>query len=324
MRRIAIAMALSALAAMAAVASTPAAAQAWPQRPVKLVVPLGPGSGADIGARVFADRLAKRWGQPVVVENRPGGDGVVAINAVMAAKDDHTFLWAPTSTFVGHPYTLDKPPYDPKELMPVARVSSTVVIIGVPNSVPATSIAEFVTLARAQQGKFNFTTATTITDVIMEGYFKKAGIDIQRIAYKDPVSALNDVIEGRLQLYSGAYAIVRSQATSGRLRLLAVMNRQRVPGLDLPTVTEAGFPDLSFEGLVGIIAMRSTGLPEAARDRIAADVRAIASDPTVAERLTATAQIISPGNAAEFTASIADQAARLAETAKSLGLSPRF
>ena len=80
-----------------------ASAQAWPTKPVRFILSLGPGSGADLGARLYADRLTKMWGQPVVVENRPGGDGVIAINAVIQAKDDHTLLWGPTANFVGHP-----------------------------------------------------------------------------------------------------------------------------------------------------------------------------------------------------------------------------
>ena len=103
-----------------------------------------------------------------------------------------------------------------------------------------------------------------------------------------------------------------------------MMNRTRVPGLDLPSVAEAGFPDMTFEGLVGVIAARSSALSDTARDRIAADIKAVASDPAVGERLTATAQINLPGTGADLAASIAEQAARLAETAKSMGLSPRF
>jgi len=94
---LAIAIALSVLSLHA----VPARAQTWPQRSVKFVLPLGPGAGADISARLFADQLTKRWGRPVVVENRPGGDGVIAINAVLSARDDHTLLWGPSSTFVG-------------------------------------------------------------------------------------------------------------------------------------------------------------------------------------------------------------------------------
>jgi tripartite-type tricarboxylate transporter receptor subunit TctC len=299
-------------------------AQNWPQRPVKFILPLGPGAGADIGARLFADQLSRRWGQPVVVENRPGGDGIIAINAVIAARDDHTLLWGPSSTFVGHPYTLDKLPYDPAELVPVARVTNTVVTIAVPASLNVGSLKDLMALARAQPGKLNFASVTTVTDIIFAGYFKSAGLDVQKISYKDIATALNDLVEGRIHMYGAAYAIVRAQAQSGRIKLLAVTNRARVPGLDLPTVAEAGFPELNFDGLVGLIAARSSGISDAARERIAADVKAVAADPVVSERLIATAQVNSPGTGAELAASIDEQAANLAATAKILGLKPRF
>jgi tripartite-type tricarboxylate transporter receptor subunit TctC len=299
-------------------------AQNWPQRPVKFILPLGPGAGADIGARLFADQLSRRWGQPVVVENRPGGDGIIAINAVIAARDDHTLLWGPSSTFVGHPYTLDKLPYDPAELVPVARVTNTVVTIAVPASLNIGSLKEFMALARAQPGKLNFASVTTVTDIILAGYFKSAGLEVQKISYKDIATALNDLVEGRIHMYGAAYAIVRAQAQSGRIKLLAVTNRSRVPGLDLPTVAEAGFPELNFDGLVGLIAARSSGISDAARERIAADVKAVAADPVVSERLAATAQVNSPGTGAELAASIEEQAANLAATARVLGLKPKF
>jgi tripartite-type tricarboxylate transporter receptor subunit TctC len=302
----------------------PSLAQSWPQRPVRFIVSLGAGSGADIGARLFADRLSKMWGQPVVVENRPGADGVLAINAVLSAKDDHVFLWGPTSNFTGHPYTLEKLPYDARDMLPVARVSSTVVTIAVPASMNAGSLKELVELVRSQPGKFNFASATTVTDVIMGAFFKSAGLDVQKVSYKDTVSALNDLLEGRIQIYGAAYAIVRTQAKAGRVKLLAVTNRNRVPGLDLPTVAEAGYPQLNFDGLVGLIASRSSGMSDAVRERVAADVKTVAADPLVAERLAATAQINNPGTGADLQASQEEQSAQLAATAKILGLKPNF
>ncbi len=313
----------AALAAVLVAVSLNAAGQGWPQKPVKFILSLGPGSGADIGARLYADRLTKLWGQPVVVENRPGGDGVIAINAVIAARDDHTLLWGPTANFVGHPYSLDRIPYDPKELVPVARVSGTVVTLAVPATLSVGSLKELLARAKEQPGKMNWTTAVTMTDIILEGYFKSSGIDMAHVRYKDTVTAVNDLIENRIQLYSSAYAIVRAQAQAGRLKLLAVQARNRVPGLDLPTVSELGFPGLNFEGLIGIIAARSSGISNAVRDRIAADVKRVSADPLIAERLAATAQLNIPGNAAEFAASIDEQAAQLAASAKLLGMKPK-
>jgi tripartite-type tricarboxylate transporter receptor subunit TctC len=311
------------LCAALAALSLPSFAQSWPQRPVKFILSLGPGSGADIGARLYADRLTKVWGQPVVVENRPGGDGVIAINAVIQAKDDHTLLWGPTANFVGHPYSLESMSYDPKELVPVARVSGTVVTLGVPASMNVGSLKELLETAKQKKGWLNWTTAVTMSDIILEGFLKSQGIDAAHVRYKQPAEALNDLISERIQLYSSAYAIVRPQAQAGKVKLLAVQARNRVPGLDLPTVSELGFPGLDFEGLVGIIAARSSNLANAARDRIGGDIKTVSKDPVVAERLAATAQLNTPGDAAEFAASIDEQVKQLAESAKRLGLKPK-
>jgi tripartite-type tricarboxylate transporter receptor subunit TctC len=302
---------------------THVSAQSWPSRPVRFVLSLGPGSGADIGARLYADRLTKMWGQPAVIENRPGGDGVIAINAVIQAKDDHVLLWGPTANFVGHPYSLDKMPYDPKELVPVARVSGTVVTLGVPASMNIASLKDLLDRAKQKPGSLNWTTAVTMTDIILEGFLKTQGIDAVQIRYKQPAEAVNDLISERLHFYSSAYAIVRPQVQSGKVKLLAVQARNRVPGLDLPTVSELGFPGLDFEGLVGIIAARSSNLPAAARERIGADIRAASKEPQIAERLAATAQLNTPGDATEFARSIEDQVKQLADSAKLLGMKPK-
>jgi len=155
--------ALSALAALMLwpLAALPSkAADAWPNRPVRLIVTLGPGSGVDIGARMFADKLSQLWGQPVVIENKPGGDGMLAITTYLAAKDDHVLLVSPVSSFTAHPYFHDKLPYDPKDLVPVARISKTVVAVSVPTSLNVNSLKELEALARAKPGELNWTTAT--------------------------------------------------------------------------------------------------------------------------------------------------------------------
>ncbi len=317
---LAIAIVSSALALIA----TPSLAQTWPQRTVRFVLPLGPGSGADITGRLLADRLTKQWGQPVVVENRPGGDGVIAINAVLAARDDHVLLFGPASTFVGHPYTLEKLPYDPRDLLPVARVTNTVVCIGVPASLKVQSLKELMAMVREEPGKLNWATVVPVTDIIVAAYLKGAGLDMAKVSYRDTVSAVNDLVEGRIQFYSAAYAIMRPQAQAGRIRLLAVQSRSRFPGLAaLPTVAEAGFPELNFDGLVGVMAARGSGVTDALRERIAADLKVVLADPVIIERLTATGQIISPGTPAEFAAAIDEQAANLAAAARAIGMQPK-
>ena len=174
---------------------------------------LGPGSGADIGARLIAEKLSARWGQPVVVENRPGGDGFVAITAFVSARDDHTLLFGPASSFTAHPYLHDKLPYDPRDLAPVARVSATLITIAVPPTLDVNSLQELVAMARAQPGKLNWATVTGATDLVLAAFLKSAGLDMAKIPYRDTVQALNDVAEGRLHLY---WAALCHRARRGR------------------------------------------------------------------------------------------------------------
>ena len=298
-----------------------ALAQSWPQRPVRFIVPLGPGSGADITARLLSDPLSKLWGQPVVVENRPGADGVIGINAVLNAKDDHVLFFGPTSSIAGHPYVLDKIPYDPGQLLPVARVTNTVVCLAAPASMPVKSLKDLVDIAQKQPGKLNWATITPMTDIVVAGFAKKQNLDMAKVNYKDAVSAVNDLAQERIHFYSAACAIVRAQAQAGRIRLLAVQNKTRAPSLpDLPTAQEAGFPTLTFDGLVGIIAARNSAPPDAARVRIATDVRNVVADAQIREKLVNTVQIIAPGNGAEFAAAMQEQADILADFAKTLGM----
>lgn len=312
--------ALSALAWSAMpVAAQSSSAPTWPQRAVKLVLPLGPGSGADIGARLIAEKLSARWGQPVVVENRPGGDGFVAINAFVGARDDHTLLFGPASSFTAHPYLHEKLPYDPRDLVPVARVSATLITLCVPPSMNVTSLKDVVTMARAQPGKLNWATITGATDLVLAGFLKSEGLDMAKIPYRDPVQALNDVAEGRLHLYWAALAIVRGAVQAGRVKLVAITASEPtsiLPGI--PTVAAAGFPQMTFDGLVGIYGTRD--MPNELRERIATDVRLALTDPAIVSRLQATGQIVIPGSAAEFAASIEKQRATVAEIAKVLGI----
>src|SRR6476646_2418353 len=161
-----------ALVAILASSAPPAQAQtqAWPQGPVRFILPFGPGAGADIGARLIQERLQNKWGQPVVIENRPGGDSMIAIQAVLSANDDHTFLWGPSGNFTVHPYLYNKLPYDPDELIPVARFSSTILALGVPAASNLKTVADLATQARAQDGKFNSAAVPGITELAFD-YF---------------------------------------------------------------------------------------------------------------------------------------------------------
>lgn len=295
-----------------------AAAANWPNRPVKFLVTLGAGSGADIGARLLADRLSRSWAQPVVVENRPGGDAIVAINAFVTAHDDHVLLFSPTSSFTAHPFLHDNLPYKPSDLVPITRVSNTIITISVPASLDVDSLKDLVDLARRQPGKLNWAGVTGALDFMFDGWLKREGLIITKVPYHNPVDAATDLAEGRVQVYESALAIVRPQLQSGKIKLLAVTNSVRAPTEPkIPTVAEAGYPALTFDGLVGLFG--PTGMPLDLRQRITADVRAVA-DATVESRLTTTGQIMNIGGPEEFAKSTEDQRAKVAAFAKELGV----
>jgi len=250
----------------ALLASETAHAQSWPQRPVKFVLPLGPGSGTDIGARLISDRLAARWGQPVVIENRPGGDGMVAISAFVGARDDHVLLFSPSSSFTAHPYLHENLPYKPSDLAPIARFSNTIISIAVPRSLRLDTLAQLFELARAQPGKLNWAGTTGATDFIFAGLAKRAGAEMTKVPYRNPVEAANDLGEARVQAYASALAIVRPQLEAGKIRLLAVYNSVRAPTApEVPTVAEAGFAEMTMDGLVGMFGPPE--MPTGLRDR---------------------------------------------------------
>jgi tripartite-type tricarboxylate transporter receptor subunit TctC len=298
-----------------------AAEPAWPQRTVRLILPLGPGSGSDIGARLFAERLSARWGQPVVVENRPGGDGFVAITAFLGAHDDHTLLFAPTSTFTAHTILHSKLPYDPRDLVPIARVTNTLISISVPAALRVGSLDQLVALGHAQPGKLNRASITGALDLVLSGFLKGVDLEVAQVPYRDPVQAVTDLAEDRIQLYTSALAIVQSQLQAGTVKALAMTNQARAPTApDIPTAAQAGYPALTFDGLVGLFGPPSMAAP--LRERIAADIRAVAADPGVQARLVQTGQILNPGTPAEFVAAIEQQIGKLTAIAKALDVKP--
>ena len=311
------ALALMAVAAVTLVAS---AETKWPTRPVRFILTLGAGSGSDIGARLLADRLSQRWGQPVIVENRPGGDAIVAINAFVTAHDDHVLLFSPTSSFTAHAYLHDNLPYQPSDLVPITRVSNTIITISVPASLNVNSLKELAAMARAEPGKLNWAGVTGALDFVFAGWLKQEGLNINKVPYRNPVDAANDLSEGRVQVYEAALAIVRPQLESGKIKLLAVTNSVRAPTQpNLPTVAEAGYPALTIDGLVGLFG--PTGMPLDLRQRITADIRAVV-DPTIEDRLTITGQLTNLGGPEEFGKSIDEQRAKIADFAKQLGINP--
>ena len=205
----------------------------------------------------------------------------------------------------------------PADLLPIARVSNTIISISAP-ALNVNSMKELMALARAQPGKLNWAGVTGALDFIFAGWLKREGLDIAKIAYKNPVDAANDLAEGRVQVYESALAIIRPQLQTGKVKLLCVTNTVRAPTLlDLPTVQEAGQPALTIDGLVGLFG--PTGMPLALRQRIAADMHAVADD-TIKQRLVTTGQLLNVGGPEEFAKSIEEQRSQVAAFAKELGI----
>jgi tripartite-type tricarboxylate transporter receptor subunit TctC len=298
-----------------------ASAQNYPQRTVKFILPFGPGSGTDIAARLVADRLSKSWGQPVVIENRPGGDGLVSINAFVSANDDHTLLWVPVGTFAVHPYQHEKLQYDAeRDLLPIANVTTLILSLTVPATLNVGSLREFVELARSQPGKLNAAAANGNSDFLLSGFLKSNDLQVAKVPYRDITQAPNDLAEGRIQFLSSSLAIVQPLMRAGKLKVLAVTSRKRAPSvLDVPTVAESGFPAMEMESIGGIFGPRD--MPLNLRERIAADVRAaVESDPTIATKLQATGQIVDLHGPAEFAGGIKELHDKLASIAKLVGM----
>lgn len=297
-------------------------AQAWPQRPVKFIVPLGAGSAADIAARLVADGLSVIWQQPVVVENRPGGDALVGISAFVGANDDHVLLFAASAIFTPHPFVHDQLPYDAKrDLLPIAGVSDVGVGLAVPQSLGVASLADLVDMVRQQPGKMNWGAITSLDDFIFSGFLKNEGLSMARVPYRDPVSALNDLSEARIDLALAALALSLPRVQTGKVKLLAVVNRQRSPiASELLTVAEAGYPALGYDPILGLFG--PSAMTDAVRQKIAADLKTVASDTALQSRLTATGQNVAFVPTEPFAEAIAAERDRVAAIAKMLDIRP--
>jgi len=197
---------------------TVASAQTYPQRAVKFILPFGPAAGTDTTARLLAEKLAARWGKPVVVENRPGGDGLVAITAFTSASDEHTLLFVPAATFTAHPYVHEKLPYDAeRDLLPITNVATIVIALGAPASLNVKTLAEFIALARANPDTLNVSAAAGNSDLILSAFIKTQRLPVARVPYRDIQQAPSDLAEARIHLLMSSYATMLPLVQAGRL-----------------------------------------------------------------------------------------------------------
>jgi len=299
--------------------STPLQAESWPQRAVRLIVPTGAGSSVDVGARLFAERLAKRWNQPVVVENRPGAEGVVGVSAFLNMHDDHALLVSFAGPMSVLPVTQGKLPYDPvRDLVPISSVSNNFATVAVTASLGARSLSELVRMVRAQPGKLNYHAAPGAFPIVFAGFLRSAGLQMIPVSYRESILSTQDLAEGRIQAVITPLTNVLPQVQAGQVRLLAVINTERAPlAPAIPTAKEAGYPNLTFEGFSGFFGARDLA-PER-RDSISADIRAVASDPIVADRLAAVGLVVHGSTPAEFAAVIAEQRAQMTAIVNLIG-----
>jgi tripartite-type tricarboxylate transporter receptor subunit TctC len=274
--------------AMPAVARNTAQAQAaWPTKPVKLILPYAPGGATDIIGRPWADKLGQAFGQPFVIDNRGGAAGGIGTEAVAkSAPDGYTFLLTPAGPMTVLPH-LRKVPYSvPKDLVPVARVGDLVCGFTIRPELGINTMAELVAYAKKNPGKLAYGSAGqgSSTHMRIEALKAAANIDILHVPYRGSADALNDLLSGNVQMMNEINVIPHIKA--GKLKLLSVSNPTRHPDFpDVPTLTEAGFPNIDVPIWYAIWA--PAGTPKAIIDALNAKVREIAATPDMMARMQA-------------------------------------
>jgi tripartite-type tricarboxylate transporter receptor subunit TctC len=311
-------IAVGVMAALA-LSAMPSFAQLWPQRLVRIVVPIVPGSSPDVAARTFAERLKARWGEPVIVENRPGADGLIGTAEFAAAKDDHVLLFSFAAPLTVYPILKEKLSYDAaRDVLPISMAAETFGTIAVPASLPVRTLSELVAFARTNPGQLNWTSGGGAFPILFAGFLQSTGLEMAEIPYRDQNLAVQDTVQGRVHVIATTMTAALPLMQAGKLRVLAVTNKRRSPlWPDIPTATESGYPDLAFDGLIGMFGPRD--IPEDRRERIAADIRSIAADPAIAERLAALGQIVRGNTPGEFAAAIEEQRAQITSIVRRIG-----
>jgi tripartite-type tricarboxylate transporter receptor subunit TctC len=311
----------AAMAALVAFTGTCAAGE-WPDKPVRIVFPYAAGSTADSTARLIARRLSDRLGQPFVVENRVGANGVIGADAVArATPDGHTLLWAVTPQIAIAP-AMTKVPYDPSmDFMPISAVSINRFALLVNAKVPARTVPEFIEYVRDHPKGFTYAEGGTgsISHLSMVLLLNRAGLNGINVSYKGNQPALTDVVAGHLPAMFAVFGDALSQAENGAIRLLAVSSEQRsTQAPNVPTIAESGFPGFKTMSWWGLMAPART--PKSVVARLAAEVSNATKDPTIVERLAAFGVDPVGNSPAEFSAMVRADIELWAEAVKLAGL----
>jgi tripartite-type tricarboxylate transporter receptor subunit TctC len=271
-------------AALAAVAIS-ASAQTWPQRPVTIVVPYGPGGNSDLIARLAAAHLAPALGQPVVVENRPGAAGLVAAKYVAEAKaDGYTLLMGTASQLVTAPFINTNIPIDPvKSFDPVVKIGDNAFILAVRPQLAVNNLSEFVAYAKNNKATYGSGGIGGITHLASYLFARNAGVEMLHVPYKGGAAAVTDLVGGQIDLYSASPSEIMSLASSGKVKLLGISSKKRLDRLpNVPTIAET-FPGHEVQSWNGLLA--PAGTPRAVLDRIAAETVKMRGDANASKKL---------------------------------------
>lgn len=288
----------------------------YPIKPVHIIVPSSPGNSSDIMARMIADKLSQTWGQPVVVENRPGADGRIGAEAVAkSAPDGHTLFLPNAGIITINPALFGKMSYDPiKDFAPITQVATIVIVLAANPAVAANSVRELVALAKSKPGTLHYASAGNSAGIpYLAGALlrDKAGIDVVHIPYKTNAQAEQDLLGGQIEFMYDTLTATLPHARSGRLKILAIVGSQRSRVLpEVPTLSEAGYPGTEGDAWAGLLA--PAGTPRAVVEKIHADVVAILRQAEVRERLTGLGLDVVGSKPDEFAAVIKADTAKWA------------
>ena len=282
-----------------------AAAQVFPAKLIRIVVPFAAGGATDVLARLVAANLSERIGQPVIVENRLGANGAIGTDFVAkSAPDGYTLLMGTIATHAFQVTLMKKLPYDPvKDFLPVIQVASQVYVVAAHPSFPSNNVREFAALAKQQPGKINYASAAQGTGghVFAELFASVAGIDITPVHYKGAAPAMNDVLGGHVPVTFDVLLTTQSHIKAGKLKALAVTGAKRSPvAPEIPTVAESGFPGYDAVGWNGLFA--PAGTPPAVIAKLNSEIDAILHLPAVKEKIQAQGAETIGGTTAQFRA----------------------
>ena len=312
------------LAMLLGIAGAVMAQGSYPTKAVKLIVPLAAGGATDVVARIFAAKLGERLGQQVIVENRPGAEGLIGVDAaVKAAPDGYTLVLGSSTTLAANFHLRKTLPFHPvKDLEPVSMAFQGFFNILVINAaVPAKNLQEFIALAKSQPGKLDYGTATSGSKICVETFKVMAGIDLQMVNYKSSPQALNDLMGGQLQLICEPVATAMPNILAGRLRSLGVTSATPHPAApNLATVAQEGLPGFEYSAWVGVFAPAQT--PAAVIGRLEKDIAWVLNDPDTINKVQAAGVEPMPGDAKALAKLLNAEIERAGNVVKAAKLQP--